>query len=599
MVNDIDVYRNYDAIRNDIGYVPQKDIIHMELTVYQALDYAARLRMPSDTTKGERHKRIMEVLQDLDLTHRKNVQISGLSGGQQKRVSIGVELLTSPGLFFLDEPTSGLDPGTETTFMQLMRQLADQGRTIILVTHATKNVMLADKVVFLARGGYLSWFGPPNEALEYFDQYRADQDRKTESMEFDKIYSILDDPIKGSAEEWAQRYAAHQAYYSHIVNPLQETQHLSAQEAPSPKRKSSAQTKTRKQVSALRQFFILSARNLKILARDRSSLILMLLAAPLVGCLDLLLAPLMGKNLFDYFSGDLTKVSVTMFLLTIYSMLVGGLSQMREIVKEGEIYKRERLVNLKILPYVLSKMWIAALLALYHALAYTIIHYIAFTMPGGALEFALIYITLFLGTLAGMILGLLASALAPQASSAPLIMILLIVPQIVLSGALTPLPPIASAPASTHWTYEALMGITGGPSDVAADPCWQMEPELRAALTLEDKDNLGCRCMGANIFDPNSCNFPGIGQFYHPAVHQPQPIEPLSPGDPPPEPIIPDAPQPPADQTDQFAMAEYLTTLENYQQETTQIRQAYEAEIEYLKRRVISIEPKSLNFKKT
>ncbi|MCB9113279.1 MAG: FHA domain-containing protein, partial [Anaerolineales bacterium] len=170
LVNDIDIYANFDAIRNDIGFVPQKDIIHMELTVYQALDYAAQLRMPGDTTPEERHNRVMEVLNDLDLTHRKDVQISGLSGGQQKRVSIGVELITKPGLFFLDEPTSGLDPGTETALMQLMRRLADQGRTIVLITHATKNVMLADKVIFLARGGYLAWFGPPDEALTYFDK---------------------------------------------------------------------------------------------------------------------------------------------------------------------------------------------------------------------------------------------------------------------------------------------------------------------------------------------------------------------------------------------------------------------------------------------
>ncbi|HAX70810.1 MAG TPA: ABC transporter ATP-binding protein, partial [Anaerolineae bacterium] len=162
LVNDIDIYSHFDAVRNDIGFVPQKDIIHMELTVYQALDYAAQLRMPADTTAAERHNRVMEVLADLDLTHRKDVQISGLSGGQQKRVSIGVELITKPGLFFLDEPTSGLDPGTETALMQLMRRLADQGRTIILITHATKNVMLADKVIFLARGGYLAWFGPPD-----------------------------------------------------------------------------------------------------------------------------------------------------------------------------------------------------------------------------------------------------------------------------------------------------------------------------------------------------------------------------------------------------------------------------------------------------
>ena len=209
-VNGIDVYQNFDAVRNDIGYVPQRDIIHMELTVYQALDFAAQLRMPKDTSKAERDKRIMEVLSDLDLTHRKDVQISGLSGGQQKRVSIGVELLTRPGLFFLDEPTSGLDPGTETAFMHLMRRLADQGRTIIMVTHATKNVMLADKVVFLARGGYVAWFGPPDEALTYFDQYRSEQDRRVRAMEFDQIYAILDDPAKGKGKDWGDRYMAKQ-----------------------------------------------------------------------------------------------------------------------------------------------------------------------------------------------------------------------------------------------------------------------------------------------------------------------------------------------------------------------------------------------------
>ncbi len=142
LVNGTNVYKNFDAVHNDFGYVPQRDIIHHELTVYQALDYAARLRMPRDTTKAERHERIMQVLKDLDMEHRKDLTINRLSGGQIKRVSIGVELLTQPGLFFLDEPTSGLDPGTETAFMHLMRRLADQGRTIVMVTHATKNVML-------------------------------------------------------------------------------------------------------------------------------------------------------------------------------------------------------------------------------------------------------------------------------------------------------------------------------------------------------------------------------------------------------------------------------------------------------------------------
>ncbi|MBI3362076.1 MAG: FHA domain-containing protein, partial [Chloroflexi bacterium] len=110
LVNGISLYRNFDAVRNEIGYVPQRDIIHMELTVFQALDYAARLRMPADVSAEERHRRVEEVMADLDLTERRDLAVSALSGGQQKRVSIGVELLTKPGLFFLDEPTSGLDP---------------------------------------------------------------------------------------------------------------------------------------------------------------------------------------------------------------------------------------------------------------------------------------------------------------------------------------------------------------------------------------------------------------------------------------------------------------------------------------------------------
>ncbi len=579
-VNGIDAYKNFDAIRNDIGYVPQKDIIHMELSVFQALDYAARLRMPKDTSKAERHQRVMEVLEVLDIAHRKDVKISGLSGGQQKRVSIGVELLTKPGLFFLDEPTSGLDPGTETALMQLMRRLADQGRTIVLVTHATKNVMLADKVIFLARGGYLAWYGPPNEALEYFNQYRSDRAQRAGRMEFDEIYAILDDPSKGSAEEWAVRFQQHSAAQQYIVQPLQQAQQAEAQQPPAREIKKETRKSSRQRISSLRQFLILSSRNVKILTRDRSSLVLMLIAAPLVGSLDLLIAPMMGRNPYDYFVGKMPTISTTLFLLTIYALLVGGLSQMREFVKEADVYKRERLVNLKILPYVSSKVWVAALLALYQALAYTIIRYIAFNMPGGVDEFIFIYITLVFSTLAGMMLGLLASALAPNSSSAPLIMIMLLVPQIVLSGALAPLPSAASAIASTRWTFEALMGITGGGSDVDADPCWKMDEDLRDAMTLEDKENLGCLCMGTEVFNPASCYFPGLGMLYDPAVNEDPPEEPEPLGDPPPEPEIPPAPEPPADQSDQIAVAAYLVALQDYQEEVNQIQDQYKAEIE-------------------
>jgi ABC transport system ATP-binding/permease protein len=576
-VNGIDVYRNFDAIRNEIGYVPQKDIIHMELTVYQALDYAAQLRMPRDTSKKERHKRIMEVLDDLDLAHRKDNQISSLSGGQQKRVSIGVELLTRPGLFFLDEPTSGLDPGTETAFMHLCRRLADQGRTIIMVTHATKNVMLADKVVFLARGGYLAWFGPPDEALTYFDQFRSERERRSKEMEFDQIYAILDDPSKGKPEEWAKRFQAHLFYQTYITEPLKTRQAslpLAAQ-AKAPAKPEKKRKRKSAQVSSLRQFMILSSRNIKILIRDRSSLILMVLVAPLVGMLDLIIAPLMGRDAYDFFTGDAPNAAITLFLLTIYCLLVGGMSQMREFVKESEIYKRERLVNLRIFPYVTSKIWVALLLAFYHAIAYTIIHHVAFNMPGGMLEFWLFYGTTVLAVMAGMVGGLLASAISPAASSAPMIMILLIVPQIVLSGALAPVPTNVSQIASTRWALEGYVGITGIGSDVAADPCWKLPEELRDAMTLEMKEYFGCRCMGVAVFEEGSCSFPGAGQYYKAEIDMPEPVKPADLGEKPAEPVLPEAPEPPADKNNQVAMVQYLNALQDYQEEAERIQNDY------------------------
>jgi ABC-type multidrug transport system ATPase subunit len=605
-VNSTDVYKNFDVIRNVIGFVPQRDIIHMELTVFQALDYTAQLRMPPDTTKEERHKRVMEVLDDLDLTHRKDVQISGLSGGQQKRVSIGVELLTKPGLFFLDEPTSGLDPGTETALMQLMRRLADQGRTIVLITHATKNVMLADKVLFLARGGYLTWFGPPDEALAYYDQYRSERERRTRPMEFDQIYAILEDTSKGTPEEWAERYQNHPAYEDYIRKPL--AGHAPELSPATPEQPATAPviSQTRRQISSLRQFSILSSRNINILLRDRFSLALMLLAAPLVGLLDVILAMTMGSDPFHFVDGDMPSVLITLFLLTVYGVMVGALSQMREIVKEGEIYKRERLVNLKIVPYILSKIWVALLLALYQTAAYVLIHYLAFDMPGGTLEIGIIYVTLALATMAGMMLGLFASTLAPSSNAAPLMVILLILPQIVLGGALVPLPEFVSAPMSTRWAFQAFMGTVGVGSDVAADICWTLTLEERALMTLEDKEARGCKCLGLNALREDSCSFPGVGKFYTEAINQPSPNEPPPPPDRPPDPVIPDPPPEPEDQSDTVAVADYLEELQDYQTRVKKIQAdseaefaAYEAEIEVYRAQVISYQEELVNWQIT
>lgn len=571
----IDVYKEFDSIRSSIGYVPQKDIIHMELTVFQALNYAAQLRMPADTTEAERIQRIEEVMKDLDLAHRRDTQISQLSGGQQKRVSIGVELLTKPSLFFLDEPTSGLDPGMETELMRLMRRLADQGRTIVMITHATKNVMLADKVVFLARGGYLAWFGPPEEALAYFDKYRTERDRRASSMEFDHIYTLLDQPELGTAAEWAERFKKDPAYAKYIQEPL------SGDQAHKTDRLQTASRRLPKgsQVSFLRQLSILSARNVKILTRDWFSLILLLVTAPIMASLDFMVADGIGHDPFGFVNGNFNDVIVTMIVFTNTTMLVGGLSFMRELVKEREIYKRERMVNLKLSSYIMSKIWVALLLAIYQTACYVAIRYAAFDMPGGTQELIFVFISGYLLIFSGMMLGLFASALAPNGNSAPLLLVMFIIPQMVLSGAIMKVPDPARAPASSSWAFQGIIAISGAGSDVARDACWALPKEERDDLTLEEK-NENCICMGENALREDKCYFPGLGSYYDEAIDTIDPIEPAEPGPQPKEPVLPEEPAEPENPNNILELQAYLNDLGIYNDEVARLQDEYKEKID-------------------
>jgi hypothetical protein len=209
-----------------------------------------------------------------------------------------------------------------------------------MITHATKNVMLADKVVFLARGGYLAWFGPPEEALAYFDQYRTERDRRAHPMEFDQIYTLLERAELGTPAEWAEGDHKNSAYGKYISEPLsgeaqsQKTARIPAVSKPLARRN---------QVSALGQFLILSARNIKILTVDKFGLALLLLTAPLMASLDFVLASGVGRNPLSFKNGDFYSVVITMVVLSNTAILVGGLAFMCELVKEREIYKRERL----------------------------------------------------------------------------------------------------------------------------------------------------------------------------------------------------------------------------------------------------------------
>ncbi|MFQ5473867.1 MAG: ATP-binding cassette domain-containing protein, partial [Dehalococcoidia bacterium] len=460
MVNGSNLYRNFDAYRTNLGYVPQDDIIHKELTVQSALEYAARLRLPSDMTPAERRDRVEDVMQTLGLAARRDVPIVRLSGGQRKRVSIGAELLTRPALFYLDEATSGLDPGTESQMMRLLRKLSDEGHTILLITHATKNVMLCDQVVFLAAGGNLAWFGPPDEALKHF-----------EVDDFDGIYEKLEDEL--SPEEWAERYRRSDAYRRCVAERL--NSHYGDQVAagagtlPSTPRSAIQPAKRPESApgnaSMLRQFWILSSRYLSIIRRDRVNLALMFLIAPLLGAIDLIA---WDRTVLDPDVGSVNTSMTMLFMGSLIPFLVGALTSVREIVKESPIYRRERTVTLKIVPYLSSKIWVGFLFALYHAAAFFALKMLAVDFSqSSTTELAQMYGTLALATMSGVMWGLLISAVVPRDDQAMVLVSGVVVVQMVFSGGLLPLSGLGvvglvlGSITSTKWVFEALTSAAG------------------------------------------------------------------------------------------------------------------------------------------
>jgi ABC-type multidrug transport system ATPase subunit len=455
LLNGDELYRNFDAYRMIMGYVPQDDIIHRDLTVYKALDYAAQLRLPADTTPAERQERIHAVLEELGLTERRDTLVKRLSGGQRKRVSIGVELLSKPALFFLDEPTSGLDPGTEARMMRLMRGLADQGRTIVLITHATQNVMLCDKVIFLAAGGHLAYYGPPEEALKYF-----------QVEEFTAIYDRLE--MERSPEEWDRMYRSSPYFKAHVVDRLREQLDRGrAQAQRDPVRQ--APGAAVKKVSAFKQFGILTRRALDIMAKDVRNLAVLLLQAPIIA---FFLTLIFDRKIFDPTPragldvppvGDARMAMQLTFFLAVVSIWFGTNNSAKEIVKEAAIYKRERTVNLKILPYILSKVGVLFFVGVIQTILLLGIVAWGIDLPDKGVEmYAQLFATLLLTTTAGLTFGLLISALVSSEDMATSLVPIALIPQLIFAGSIVAfnkmntLSQIIANLSVSKWAFEVL-----------------------------------------------------------------------------------------------------------------------------------------------
>jgi len=390
-----------EAFRPTIGYVPQSDIVHRLLTVERALDYAARLRLPDDWTAQDRATRIAEVLEQVDLAERASLQISKLSGGQLKRVSVALELLGNPRVLFLDEPTSGLDPGLDKRLMRLFRKLADDGRTVVVVTHSIENLDQCDRVVMLAPGGFLVYDGPPEglpstlEVESYADAFTAVEDEGEER-----------------AREQTERTRRTRRRRDAVAR------------TPWPRRPA----------DFTRQFGIIMRRSFELALRDRRNLAIVLAQAPIIG---LILFAVGERYAFRDLAVPGPTTQSIVFALSIVAVWFGLINAIREITKERAIVDRERLAGLRVDAYVLAKSVPLFLLIAIQSLAILAITVLKTGLPARAVViggFGDAFVSLVLTGFCAVSIALLVSALVANEDRATSTIPFLLIPQFLLAG---------------------------------------------------------------------------------------------------------------------------------------------------------------------
>jgi ABC transport system ATP-binding/permease protein len=433
--------------RSDVGYVPQDDIIHRDLPLARTLRYAAQLRLPASTAPDAVDRIVDETLAALDLAERATVRVGSLSGGQRKRASIAVEMLTRPAVFFLDEPTSGLDPATGRDVLRLLRRLAGAGTTMVLTTHSPTDIDLCDRIVFLARDGYLAFVGTPAEARRHFA-----------TGDLTVAYERL--ALEDTPETWARRFAAVRRRgdgrradgASLALTPAPERSRPHLPVPPDPR--------TRRRAGPFRQWAVLTRRNADLLVRNRLTLAVLVGSPALV---ITMMAVLFRPGAFDVTATSGAEATQTVFWLAFAGFFFGLTYGLLQIVGEMPIVRRERLAGLHVTAYVGSKVAVLTPVLLVVAGGMlAVLRALDRLPPAGGDVYAALLVTLTLEALAALALGLLASAAVTDAAQATLALPMLCFPQVLFAGAIVPVPDMASPGRAVsfglanRWAFESL-----------------------------------------------------------------------------------------------------------------------------------------------
>jgi ABC-type multidrug transport system ATPase subunit len=503
-VNGENLYAIYDALRGSIGYVPQDDIVHSELTVFEAIKYSAKFRLPPDYSDEEINRRVEQVIQDLGLEPVKNLEIGKperkvLSGGQRKRVNIALELVTDPALMFLDEPTSGLAADDTVALIDLLASLAKKyGKTILVTIHqpAREEYEKFNLALILAHGGEPIYYGPTGkDSYAFFGRYVAQKGIVIDNPRdmFDLLRKREEDMLQSGqfrdkAAARAASSSAWRAEYYNPDNPIHAKMYTGARQ---PGKPTASRAPSRAKVPLLRQFGLLFRRYTTVKWRDRAGTAILFAQAPIIGALLAIMfaspakapnpwcqqflqqmesaaakkgALVAGCNLADL--GRFPKVADfggAIFFLAVVSIWFGTSNAAREIVSEQAIYRRERMVNLSIVNYVMSKF---SLLSLFCVVQNVMLLTIVFFALGLGDYDGMAYLTM-LGfmiatSMCAVALGLLLSTLVVSSEAAMALTPIALIPQVVMGGRMLPMTNkswfeyvMAGIPA--RWSFEGLI----------------------------------------------------------------------------------------------------------------------------------------------
>ena len=463
-----DLYRHYAELRNRIGIVPQESVLDTRLTVRRALQYSAELRFPADTGPGERDKRVEEVMRELGLTQHADTRAARLSGGELKRLNIAQELLTKPSLLFLDEPTSGLDPSLEKSVMEQMRDLAHDGRTVIMVTHSVAYLDQCDRLLVLVPGGRVAFYGPPAEGLRYFGVPTW-----AEVFQAFEIYA---------GRDWAAEFATSPEYAEYMTGPRwrparRPEEQRQPQATPQPWWR-----------GALRQVNTLTRRLTRVIASDRGYVIFMGLLPIILGLLTLLVQTSQGLAGPPH---ENVNAEEALLMLVICACLAGAASSIRELAKERPIYIREWAAGLSSGAYLFSKLLVLGVISAIQSLILVLIALTSRPLPPvGAFLTDAPLVELLLGTatlaIASMCLGLFISALVSTPEKAMPFLVLLTLAQVILSGGVIWLPGKVGLEqlawlAPARWGFGAVastsnLNVINPVAPGATDPLWTHTP---------------------------------------------------------------------------------------------------------------------------